>query len=235
MAHDKYIMRAYQFTEDIGQQLDTWNKQATQAIHGVANQVGDMFSKESQQRLRTLANQLLPQIKNNFIKQIQQQVERKRSSAEQLQNLHKLFALVTITYQTNIDHKSHALDYTINLDPWQLKTLDPAAVAWVLAHELGHVLHVQWYRTHSQDIKRDPQAGEKFADNIATWSVKQLGYNKAEVFKRMNDPEYYASSNQPQAVSPGSHPTVYQRRQQAQQQGFDLTRAPLADPSQNTA
>lgn len=228
-------MRVIEIIEDIGQTLDTWNKQATQAIHGVANKVGDVFSKESQQRLQALAEKLLPQIKSNFTKEIELQVAQKRTPPDRLQTLAQVFDNVTLTYQTNLDHKTHALDFAINLDPWQLKELDPAAVAVVLSHELAHILHTKWYNTYRQDIKADPQAGEKFADKIAIWSVKKLGYNKAEVFNRMNSAEYYAANNQPQAQSTGSHPTIYQRRQAAQQQGFDLSKAPLTDPNQAQA
>ena len=235
-------MRASEFTEDPAGTLQTlaqrFHQGFNQTAGNLAGRVVDQFNQDTITRIQSIADIIWPQLKQAYITETTAQIQQGRGTDKSLDRLQSILDRVRVRVQTNTSHGTVAYlkEMIIHIDPKQTQNLDGAGIAWTMGHELGHILHYHWFKTWQADVTRDPTAGERFADQLATWAAKRLGYKSAQVFNRMLKPETYNRSNQPNApTSDRGHPSVYQRRHAAQQSGFDLSRGRKVDPTVPTA
>jgi hypothetical protein len=124
-------------------------------------------------------------------------------------------------------------DRQIRIDLTVFWDADDATLAFVIAHELGHIAlgHFGGYdkEAASPEERRKHAAGyrqqELDADSFAVRLAKVLGYNKAEVFKFMHkQKEQYAYLELLTKNPNSTHPTFQQRIQKAKQDGFQLSK-----------
>jgi len=124
-------------------------------------------------------------------------------------------------------------DRQIRIDLTVFWDADDATLAFVIAHELGHIAlgHFGGYdkEAATPEEKRKYAAGyrqqELDADSFAIRLAKMLGYNKAEVFKFMHkQKEQYAYLELLTKNPNSTHPTFQQRIQKARQDGFQLSK-----------
>lgn len=95
-------------------------------------------------------------------------------------------------------------------------------LAWVIAHELGHIAlgHVDAAPSNQQS-----RQDEYDADDFATDLAKNLGYSKARVFRFMHSKQKDYDEENAWASKPDStHPNFDQRIDRAGQKGFTLSR-----------
>jgi len=124
-------------------------------------------------------------------------------------------------------------DRQIRIDLTVFWDADDATLAFVIAHELGHIAlaHYGGYdnQANTPEERRKHAAGyrqqELDADSFAIRLAKLLGYNKAEVFKFMHkQKEQYAYLELLTKNPNSTHPTFQQRIQKARQDGFQLSK-----------
>jgi hypothetical protein len=226
-------MRAREFTEEetgpapvkaLGQAIGGLIDRGNQALYWPLNRAVDSVSQKDIARMQPQCAKILAQIKAEVRKQIAQQVQDKKTHPTWLELLDRILAAINIRVASNIEIGTHVRGYDILVDSSRDYVLDDAGLTWSIAHEVGHILQLSFYKTHKPG---DPQSNEKFADYVATGICRQLGYSRAEVFNKTNSALIYWLKNRPTSGSPSdSHPSVYQRRQAARDQGFDLSKGP---------
>lgn len=124
-------------------------------------------------------------------------------------------------------------DRQIRIDLTVFWDADDATLAFVIAHELGHIAlgHFGGY----DKVANTPEERRKFAsgyrqqeldaDSFAINLARLLGYNKADVFKFMHKQQSEYAYLELLTSNPNStHPTFQQRIQKARQNGFQLSK-----------
>lgn len=204
--------------------VNNFTANAYMAAAPIVNTVGDIASIKARADYKVKCDQALEKLKQAAINLTTQQVKSGQASQKMLDRLVDVLSKVTLTVNTNIINRAHAqmVDFKISMDPWT--DMDMDATTWTVAHELGHILHLHWYRTWAADKAAAPMSGEIIADTIATQLCKSMGITKASAFKPDTDPDHYQRQTQPDAQSVnGVHPPLRQRFDAAKKQGFDLS------------
>jgi hypothetical protein len=129
--------------------------------------------------------------------------------------------------------QASAISRTITIDLSVFWDAPDAALAFTIAHELGHIAleHATGTDDASADYKTQVRVaaqyrqGELDADEFAVRLCKTLGYNKAEVFKFIAKNEAELQLLDVLTQSPtSSHPSQKTRIERARMNGFQLSR-----------
>ena len=118
--------------------------------------------------------------------------------------------------QANAGNKTISMDLTVFWDA------PDDALAFAIAHELGHIAlgHVASEPTPAQSRKE-----EMDADDFAIRLCRALGYTKAGLFKFMHQKQSdYDYINSIAKLPNSSHPSYDQRIKRAGQKGFELSK-----------
>jgi hypothetical protein len=113
---------------------------------------------------------------------------------------------------------AYAFTNLISIDITAFWDAPDDALAFVIAHEMGHIVG---NHHHSKSISAKKQ--ELAADRYGISLAQKLGYNKAVVFKFVYSKEDYKRANTPHPQA--DHPTIDQRSKEAKKIGFQLSKA----------
>jgi len=198
------------------------------------NTVGDAISVNWRAEYKAQCDEALDMIKSLLLSQAESQAESHTMPMQLLKTwgsadaavarLQQVLGRVSIAVSTNRDgDHARPRDLKITMDPWT-KTRDANGVVWIVAHELSHILHYQWYATYDADLARSPQAAEQFADKMAAQILTSMGITKAVVFRPDSPPDWYEKSTASTAKSTtGSHPSLRDRFDASKRQGVELS------------
>jgi hypothetical protein len=236
-------MRAHEFIRefDFAQMQRQRTNQDSPLKNWALNTLGDAVSIIPRAQYRSECNNILARIKQTAQSQIAQLIRGRKPTQQDVAGLARVLSAITLQVSTSTEGDHARMDDSvIVMDPWN-RTTDVNGVTWTIAHELGHILHQHWYKTYETDMQKNTQAGERFADDIATRLTRAMGITKAVAFKPKMDPWDYSDQTNPWAAgqSPDKvHPSLRDRIDSAGKQGLELSKPSDAlthEPGMGTA